>query len=106
MSSFREQQTTSTGRVQDRNPLPSRGTVGNGGPMARSAAFQPHPDRLFPADPGTRALARELYGGVRDLPIISPHGHVDAAVLLEDRSFPDPSSLLITPDHYVTFYLL
>jgi glucuronate isomerase len=70
--------------------------------MSSPAGFQPHPDRLFPADPGTRALAREIYQGVRDLPIISPHGHVDARVLIEDRPFHDPSSLLITPDHYVT----
>ena len=26
------------------------------------------PDRLFPAEPGTRAIARELYAAVRDLP--------------------------------------
>jgi glucuronate isomerase len=70
--------------------------------MSSPAGFQPHPDRLFPADPGTRALAREIYQGVRDLPIISPHGHVDARLLIEDRPFHDPSSLLITPDHYVT----
>lgn len=83
----------------DDNILPSRGTFGHGGGMPRPAAFQPHPDRLFPADPGTRALAREIYEGVRDLPIISLHGHVDARVLLEAGPFRDPSGLLITPDH-------
>jgi glucuronate isomerase len=36
-----------------------------------------HPDRLFPAEPAARALARELYGEVADLPIVSPHGHTD-----------------------------
>ena len=36
-----------------------------------------HPDRLFPADPATRAIARRLYDSVRDLPIISPHGHTE-----------------------------
>jgi hypothetical protein len=36
-----------------------------------------HPDRLLPSDPATRAIARELYGAVKDLPIISPHGHTD-----------------------------
>ena len=30
-----------------------------------------HPDRLFPADPNTRAIARTLYKLVTDLPIIS-----------------------------------
>ena len=36
-------------------------------------------DRLFPAEPGVRSVARELYGLVRDLPIVSPHGHCDPA---------------------------
>ncbi len=66
------------------------------------AALRPHPDRLLPADPGVRAIARRLYGEVRALPIISPHGHVDARVLLDNQPFADPASLLVTPDHYVT----
>ena len=61
----------------------------------------PHPDRLFPADPGARAVARTVYEAVRDLPIISPHGHVDAAAIADDEPFPDPATLLVTPDHYV-----
>ncbi|MEQ3551399.1 glucuronate isomerase [Pseudonocardia nematodicida] len=65
-------------------------------------AMQLHSDRLFPPDPATRAVARELYGTVRDLPIISPHGHVDPRLLAEDIPFPDPTTLLISPDHYVT----
>ncbi|MEO8754408.1 MAG: glucuronate isomerase, partial [Casimicrobiaceae bacterium] len=36
-----------------------------------------HPDRLFPADPAISALARRLYETVKDLPIVSPHGHTD-----------------------------
>src|SRR5881227_2853681 len=60
------------------------------------------PDRLLPADPGERAIARRLYETVRDLPLISPHGHVDPRVLLDDEPFPDPATLFITPDHYVT----
>lgn len=60
------------------------------------------PDRLFPADPGTREVARELYAQVADLPIISPHGHVDPRLLLDDEPFPDPATLLISPDHYIT----
>ncbi len=60
-----------------------------------------HPDRLLPADPGTRAVARRLYSAVRDLPIISPHGHVPPAWLAEDTPFADPTSLLLSPDHYV-----
>ncbi|MDR6979650.1 glucuronate isomerase [Streptomyces sp. 3330] len=60
------------------------------------------PDRLLPADPGVRALARRLYDSVRELPVLSPHGHVDARMLADDTPFSDPASLLITPDHYVT----
>jgi glucuronate isomerase len=59
------------------------------------------PDRLFPADPGVRALARAIHAHVADLPIVSPHGHVDAGVLLDDAAFADPATLLISPDHYV-----
>src|SRR6478752_9598455 len=61
-----------------------------------------HPDRLLPADPAVRQIARRLYESVRDLPVISPHGHVDPRLLLDDAPFPDPATLLITPDHYVT----
>ncbi len=61
-----------------------------------------HPDRLLPAEPAARSVARELYAAVRDLPIISPHGHVPARRLAEDVPFPDPTALLITPDHYLT----
>lgn len=64
-------------------------------------ALSPHPDRLLPADPGTRDVARGLYAAVADAPIYSPHGHVDAGMLLEDEPFDDPAALLITPDHYV-----
>ena len=63
-------------------------------------------DRLFPADPTQRAIARELYGHAKDLPIISPHGHVDPGILAEDRPFPDPARLIVVPDHYVTRMLL
>lgn len=59
-------------------------------------------DRLLPADPGTRGIARGLLDLVEHLPIISPHGHVDAAVFADDMPFPDPATLLVTPDHYVT----
>jgi glucuronate isomerase len=39
---------------------------------------------------------------VRDLPVISPHGHVDPRLLVDDEAFADPCTLLVTPDHYVT----
>ncbi|HEX6793010.1 MAG TPA: glucuronate isomerase [Casimicrobiaceae bacterium] len=60
-----------------------------------------HPDRLFPAEPAARRLARTLYETVRSLPIVSPHGHTDPAWYAGNEPFPDPSALLIVPDHYV-----
>jgi len=60
-----------------------------------------HPDRLFPADPATRDLARALYEAVQGLPIVSPHGHTDPAWYATDAAFPDPAQLFVTPDHYV-----
>lgn len=60
------------------------------------------PDRLLPSEPGVRAIARRLHEHVRDLPIVSPHGHVDANVLVRDEPFSDPATLLVSPDHYVT----
>src|SRR5512137_155741 len=59
------------------------------------------PDRLFPADPATRGLARRLYATVKDLPILSPHGHTDPQWYADDLPFGNASSLFITPDHYV-----
>ena len=66
-----------------------------------SAPLELHPDRLFPAEPSTRAIARELYATVADLPIISPHSHVPPEWIAQDIPFTDPTSLLLTPDHYI-----
>jgi len=66
------------------------------------AALTLHPDRLLPAEPGVREIARRLYEAVRERPIVSPHGHVDPQLLLHDTPFADPTSLFIQPDHYVT----
>jgi glucuronate isomerase len=66
------------------------------------ATLTVHPDRLLPTEPGVRDLARRLYAAVRELPIISPHGHVDPRILLDDAPFADPTSLFVQPDHYVT----
>lgn len=59
------------------------------------------PDRLLPADPAARAIARRLYDGVATLPIISPHGHTDPRWYAEDQPFADPARLFVVPDHYV-----
>ena len=58
-------------------------------------------DRLFDAEPRARAIARELYAGIRDLPLVSPHGHTDPRWYAENLAFPDPARLLIIPDHYI-----
>jgi glucuronate isomerase len=42
-----------------------------------------------------------LYDTVKDLPIISPHGHTDPRWFAENEPFPDPARLFVTPDHYV-----
>lgn len=60
-----------------------------------------HQDVLFPADAGTRSVARALYDTVAGLPIISPHGHTDPRWYALDEPFPDPAQLLIVPDHYI-----
>ncbi|HEY9568511.1 MAG TPA: glucuronate isomerase, partial [Thalassobaculum sp.] len=60
-----------------------------------------HEDRLFPADPAARAIARRLYAEVAGLPIVSPHGHTDPAWFAYDRPFADPADLLVLPDHYL-----
>jgi glucuronate isomerase len=59
-------------------------------------------DRLLPVEPQARAVARRLYDHVRGAPLISPHGHVDPRLLLENTPFSDPAGLFVTPDHYVT----
>jgi glucuronate isomerase len=60
-----------------------------------------HEDRYFDSDPIVRRHARTLYEETRALPIVSPHGHVDPAVLEFNEAFRDPASLIITADHYV-----
>lgn len=59
-------------------------------------------DKLFPSDPTTRDFARQIYSVVEDLPIISPHGHVDPNLLLANKPFGNPAELFIYFDHYVT----
>src|SRR5688500_14648738 len=69
-------------------------------PTAR-ARLALHEDRYFDPDPSIRRLARALYEETRGLPLVCPHGHVDAGLLADDRAFPEPTALLITPDHYI-----
>lgn len=59
------------------------------------------PDRFFDSDPSVRRAARVLYEETAALPLICPHGHVDPTLLADNRPFPEPTALLITPDHYI-----
>ncbi len=70
--------------------------------MTPTAPLAPHPDRLLPTDPTVRSIARRLYQHVRELPILSPHGHVDPRLFVDDAPFADPATLLVSNDHYVT----
>ncbi len=67
--------------------------------MTRSLRL--HPDRLFPPDPDTRAIARRLHAAVAGLPIVSPHGHTDPEWFATNAPFGNAYELLLKPDHYV-----
>lgn len=72
--------------------------------MTRATSHQPltlHPDRLFSADPTQRTIARRLYNEIKNLPIVSPHGHTDPQWFADNTAFGNASELLIHPDHYV-----
>jgi len=61
-----------------------------------------HEDRLFSALPEQRALARQFYNQVKDLPLICPHGHVVPKLLSDPNArFGNPAELFVIPDHYV-----
>lgn len=59
------------------------------------------PDRLFPTGIKARDIARGLYNSIKDLPIVSPHGHTDPRWFAENECFTDAASLLLIPDHYL-----
>lgn len=60
-----------------------------------------NPDRALPADPVTRPIAREVYQSIKNLPIVSMHGHVPVEWFADDTPFADPAQLLVVPDHYL-----
>lgn len=60
-----------------------------------------HPDLLFAAEGRALSIARDLYAVVKDLPIVSPHGHTDPRWYALNEPFPDPAQLLVGPDHYI-----
>lgn len=59
------------------------------------------PDRCFAPDSSQRRLARSLYEEVRDLPLLSPHGHVPAELLLRNEPLGNPADTFVVPDHYL-----
>jgi glucuronate isomerase len=59
------------------------------------------PDRYLEGG-AAQELALELYRGVAELPIVSPHGHIDVELLSHpDARLPPPGRLFVTSDHYV-----
>ncbi len=48
-----------------------------------------------------RGIARELYASVRDLPIVSPHGHADPRWFATNEPWSNATELLLAPDHYL-----
>ena len=45
--------------------------------------------------------AERLYLSMKELPIVSPHGHCDPSWFAQNQPFANPAALLVTPDHYV-----
>jgi glucuronate isomerase len=61
------------------------------------------PDHCFDPEPSLRALARDLYATVRNLPLLCPHGHVPPPLLADpEADLGHPAALFVIPDHYVT----
>jgi glucuronate isomerase len=60
-----------------------------------------HPDRLFSSDDVQRKIAKRLYKQVKNLPIVSPHGHTDPKWFAENKNFTNATELLLKPDHYL-----
>ena len=59
-------------------------------------------DRYLAADPAQRRTARDIYGSIAALPIVSPHGHVDPRLLADPAAtFGTPAELFVIRDHYV-----
>jgi len=60
-----------------------------------------HPNRLFPVEPNLRSVARRLYVEVKNLPIVSPHGHTDPVWFADNEPFGNATDLFLIPDHYL-----
>ena len=59
-------------------------------------------NRYFSTQPDIQRAAAQLYESAKDLPLVCPHGHVDARLFADpDYQFGSPVDLLIIPDHYI-----
>ncbi|HEY9076996.1 MAG TPA: glucuronate isomerase [Anaerolineaceae bacterium] len=59
-------------------------------------------DRFLGPDPSQKKTAFALYEEIANLPIVSPHGHVDPRLFSSEKvDFGSPADALIIPDHYV-----
>ena len=56
---------------------------------------------LMPVDKYVRDIALDIYNHIKDLPIVSPHGHTEPKWFDENKTFENPVELLIKPDHYI-----
>jgi len=63
--------------------------------------FELNEDRFFSPDMTVRKISREIYNSIKNLPIISPHGHVDPSLFAENKKFSNPTELFLIPDHYL-----
>jgi glucuronate isomerase len=70
-------------------------------PLSRCVVTFLNPDRLFPSEPTTRAIARRLHSSISCVPILSPHGHTSPRWFSKNEPFADPAQLFVVPDHYV-----
>jgi glucuronate isomerase len=69
-------------------------------PTSRQPLALPRRPLLRLGSEHPRAAARALYDETRDLPLICPHGRRPGDTRRQ-RGVPEPTALLITPDHYI-----
>lgn len=62
----------------------------------------PHPDMYFDLDLPVLTHTRAIYESIHDLPIISPHTHIDPGMFSNPNyQYPDPYRLFVLADHYI-----
>src|ERR1035438_6705785 len=96
-----DQEGAATGSVYLWSDLKGRQAARERHLRGRMNAMLLHEDRLFPSESTALKVARSLYAHIRNLPIVSPHGHTQAAWFAQNEPFPDPAKLFVQPDHYV-----